>query len=301
MNLSSIDLNLLVVLDALLQDGSVTIAAKRVGLSQPALSNALARLRDTIGDPLFVRDGRGLVPTARARDLAAPVRRALSELAAALGQPAAFDPRRSERTFTLAMPDIAELVIMPQLAKRLARDAPGISVRVVPGPGGRPRDVLASADAPDLVISMRDPSDASPHQARLASFHFVCLVRSKHPRVGRTLSMARFLELEHVLVTPTGTPRGLIDDALEARGLRRRVALSLGHFFSAALVVSHTDLVMSATSVLAKVVDRILPVRSVRHPLGAPEVTITQYWHARDDEDPAHRWLRGLLADVDFG
>jgi DNA-binding transcriptional LysR family regulator len=296
-NLSSVDLNLLVVLDALLEEGSVTAAARRVGLSQPALSNALARLRDAVGDPLFVRDGRGLTATTRARELAAPVRRALAELSNALAPRTPFDPTRSERTFTLAMPDIAELVLVPPLAIRLRREAPGVTVRIVPCPAARPREVLSGSAAPDLVVAMTDATDPSAYQAKLASLHFVCLVRRAHPRVGKRISMARFLELEHVLVAPTGTPRGLVDDLLAARGRERRVALTLGHFFSAAIVVSRTDLVMSATSVLARVAERILPVRSVRHPIDAA-VTISQSWHPNQHDDPAHRWFRALLADV---
>jgi DNA-binding transcriptional LysR family regulator len=285
-NLAGVDLNLLVVLDALLVEGSVTGAARRVGLSQPAVSNALRRLRGLLDDPLFVRSGRGLTATVRARELAAPVRHALAELAGALAPRASFVPRHARRTFVLMMPDIAELVLMPPLTARLRREAPGIELRVVAGPG----------NAPDLVIAMlRAPA---PCSAPLFTLRFVCLVRREHPRVGARLSLARFLELEHVLVAPGGTAGGLIDDLLRARGLERRVALTLGHFFSAAMVVSRSDLVMSATSVLARVAESVLPVRSVRHPLDAPAVTIGQVWHASHDDDPAHRWLRGVIAEV---
>ena len=296
-NLSGLDLNLLVVLDALLREGSVTAAARRVGLSQPAVSNALARLRDTIGDPLFVRQGRGLAPTTRARELAAPVRRALEELSRALGPRTPFEPARSDRTFTVAMPDIAELVLMPPLAVRLRREAPGVQVRLVPNRAAPARATLASADAPDLVVAMHDPTDASSHHAPLASLRFVCLVRRDHPRVGRRLSLERFLDLDHVLVAPGGTPRGLVDDLLAARGHKRRIALTLGHFFSAAIVVSQTELIMSATSILARIAESILPVRAVRHPVDA-SVTITQSWPPNQHDDPAHRWFRSLLADV---
>ncbi len=285
MNLAAVDLNLLVVLDALLEEGSVTRAARRVGLSQPATSNALARLRELVGDPLFVRSGRGLVPTPRARSLAVPVRRGLAELGAALAPPFAFDPRTARRTFAIAMPDIAELVLLPPLLARLRRDAPGITIRVVP----------RTADGADLAIGMLD--GRAPRGAPLFTLRFVCLIRRDHPRVGTRLSLARFLELEHVLVAPGGGA-GLIDELLAKRGLERRVALTLAHFFSAAMVVSRTDLVMSATSVLADVVERILPVRAVRHPLAAPVVTIGQLWQPRDDADPAHAWLRQVIADV---
>jgi len=293
-NLSSIDLNLLVVLDALLAEASVTRAARRVGLSQPAVSNALARLRDVIGDPLLVRSGRGLVATPRALALAAPVHRALGELSTVLDPPAPFDPAHLHRTFVVVMPDIAELVLVPPLVARLRRDAPRVDLRIVPGPGPGARS--PAADGPDLAISML--AGPAPHTARLFELRFVCLVRHDHPRVGRRMSLERFLELEHVLVAPGGTAGGVIDDLLARRNLARRVALTLAHFFSAALVVSRSDLVMSATSVLAEIAEDILPVRSIPHPLGAPAVTIGLRWHPRHEEDAAHRWLRNLVSDV---
>lgn len=295
MNLSRVDLNLLVVLDALLAETSVTGAARRVGLSQPAVSNALTRLRDLVGDPLFVRDGRGIVATPRARALAEPLRRALAEIGDALEPLAPFDPRRARRTFVLAAPDIAELVLIPPLVARLQAEAPGVEIRVVSGHAARPSEPRTEGD-PDLVISM--VSDAAPHCAPLFSLEFVCLVRRDHQRVGSRMSLARFLELDHVLVAPGGTSGGVIDELLAARGHKRHVALTLAHFFSAAMVVSRSDLVMSATSVLAAIAERILPVRSLRHPLDAPTVTIGQRWHARDNDDPGHRWLRGLIAEV---
>ena len=138
----------------------------------------------------------------------------------------------------------------------------------------------------------------APHSSKLYSLRFVCLVRKHHPRVGKRLSLARFLELEHVLVAPGGTPRDVIDDLLRARELERRVALTLAHFFSAAMVVSVSDLVMSATSVLADVAARILPVRVVPHPLGAPAVAIGMKWDRSRAEDPALGWLRATLTEV---
>jgi DNA-binding transcriptional LysR family regulator len=298
-NLSSVDLNLLVVLDALLAEGSVTAAAKRVRLSQPALSNALARLRHAIGDPLFVRSGRSLVATPRARELAVPVRRALADLSLALSPPSDFEPTRAQQTFTLMMPDIAELVLVPPLLQRLRREAPGIEVRIAPSSPATVAETLASPNPPDLIITMLgDQSRGAAVSSPLFALEFVCLVRRKHPRVGKRLSLARFLELEHLLVAPGGSQRGLIDELLESRGHKRRVVLTLAHFFTAAMVVSRTDLVMSATSVLAAVAEQILPVRSVRHPLGTPSVTIAQLWHPSRNEDRALAWLRGIIAEI---
>jgi DNA-binding transcriptional LysR family regulator len=296
MNLSGIDLNLLVVLDALLAESSVTAAARRVGLSQPAVSNALTRLRGLVGDPLFVRAGRGLVATPRARSLADPIRRALVEIGSALAPPAPFGPRQARRTFVLAMPDVAELVLMPPLSARLRREAPGIDLRVLPVPTAVSRDFQLGYDTPDLMIAMLN--GLAPRAAPLFSLELVCLVRRDHPRVGARISLERFVELEHVLVAPGGMPGGIVDELLAKRGLERRVALTLAHFFSAAMVVSRSDLVMSATSVLAGIAERILPVRSVRHPLDTPVATIAQHWNLQHDADPAHRWLREMIAEV---
>lgn len=300
MNLSGIDLNLLVVFDAMVMEGSVTRAARRVGLSQPAFSNALGRLRAAVGDPLFVRSGRGLVETPRARALAGPVRRALAELSEALAPRAPFDPSSARRTFTLMTSDLAELMLITSggLARRLTREAPGIELRVVQGPNGPPRELLAHPGAPDLVIAGLRDVDRGPGCEPLLEQELVCLHRRGHPRVGPRLSLARFLSLDHLLVAPTGAKGSVIDDLLAARGLSRRVALTLAHFFAALVVVSQTDLILSAPSALAGVAERLLPVGSVRHPLKAPSVTIGAFWHPSQEADPAHGWMRALVAEV---
>jgi len=291
-----VDLNLLVVLDALLREGSVTRAASRVGLSQPALSHALARLRAQFEDPLFVRRGRGLEPTARARAMTDPVRRAIAEIERALSTAPAFDPSTSRRNFVLMMSDLSELRLMPHLSARLLRLAPGVSVRVVHGPTAPPDEVLAGDHAPDIVLSLLSPDDTRPCRAPLYRQTFVVLLRRRHAALARKLTLARYLELDHLVVAPRGRPGSLVDSWLSERGLHRRVTLTMAHFFGAALVASNTDLALSAPSALAEVASSTLPLGTALLPLTLPENDIGQFWHARDDLDPGHRWLRAELA-----
>ncbi len=298
MNIAALDLNLLVIFDALFVERSVTRAAKRVGLSQPAASNALRRLRERLGDALFVPTSRGLEPTSRAHAIAPPIRRALAELEGALAPPAIFDPGRARRTFVMMMSDVGELALMPRLTARLAGEAPGVDVRVVAGPTGAPEDVLAAPGAPDLMLSLASAPGRGTHHQALYAQRFVGLARRGHRCLRRKMTLKRFIALDHLLIAPRGLPGGVVDDALARRGMRRRIALTLANFFSAAMVVAETDLVLVAPAMLAQRATAILSVRTFVPPLPLPQTSIAQYWHATRDDDPGHRWLRAAVADA---
>ncbi|HSD90874.1 MAG TPA: LysR family transcriptional regulator [Kofleriaceae bacterium] len=295
MNVRSIDLNLLVLFDALFAERHLTRAAARVGLSQPAMSNALTRLRAQLDDPLFVRAPRGVEPTPRARALAGPVHDALVALGRALS-PEVFDPETTPRTFTVMMNDIHEVVLGPALSARIASEAPRAQLRLVQGPTTSPEEALAG-DV-DIVLSPIEGESKHIAHSALYPLDFASLVRRDHPNVARRLTLARFIELEHVLVAPRGRPRGFVDEALARRGLQRRIARVVAHFMSAGFLVARSDYVVTLPSILARLLARTLPLRVVPLPLDVPSVTVGQFWSSRNNTDPGHIWLRGLLAST---
>jgi DNA-binding transcriptional LysR family regulator len=297
MNLSAIDLNLLTVLDALLDERSVTRAARRVGLSQSAMSNALARLRDVLGDPLFVRTSKQMVPTPRAAGLAAPIREALSTVERALA-PDAFDPGTARRTFTITAPDSQELLLVPNLMARLGAVAPGIQVRVIPpARGADPTELLQSGTA-DVALMKVATIGPPLHTRPWFREHFVCIARKGHPGLRGKLTLARFCALPHVLVAPYGASGSFVDDALAKRGKQRTIAVRVSTFSSAPVIVVESDCIATFPSRLARRFAKWLPLATHELPFPVSAVPIGAVWHARVDRDPAHRWFRDLLASV---
>jgi DNA-binding transcriptional LysR family regulator len=292
MKLDGLDLNLLLVFDALGRARHLTRAGLEIGLSQPAMSHALARLRRRFDDALFVPTPRGLVPTTRAAELAAPVARALARLTQALEPPPPFDPRRLARRFTVTMSVVSELALLPALTARLAETAPGVEVRVLPV--APPEEALADRRV-DIAFSRLDRRARGPHHEYLYTQHMVAVVRRANRRVGRRATLAQFLGLAHVNVEPRGLSVDVLDEILAARGLERRVALWVADFVTAARVAACTDHVATIPSVAARVFLPLLPLRQLQVPLAMPEVRICQFWRERDDGDPAHRFLRAEL------
>jgi DNA-binding transcriptional LysR family regulator len=300
MHLGGVDLNLLVALDALLTERNVTRAAARIGLSQSAMSHALGRLRDLLGDAVLVRTAGGMVPTARATRIGPAVRRALAEIGSALAGEAPFEPATSRRTFTLAAVDFAELLLLPPLLARLARVAPGVDLWVKSIPedlGG------ALAGGVDLVIGSPRAADTGPGVVREALFdeRFVCVVRRGHPLVKRRMTLARFVSLPHLLVAPRGTRASFVDEALAAIGQRRRVACATPHFLVAPHVIAGTDMVLTLAERVARTYAAQLPLVLLPPPIELGTFTVSQLWHERSTDDPGHAWLRGLLREVVAG
>ena len=293
--LSGIDLNQLLALDALLREGSVTRAARRVGLSQPAMSHALARLRVQFADPLLVRAGKRMQPTPRARALAAPLRDALARLESALGEPAPFHPERAEGTLRIAAVDFSMLVLVPALCAVLAREAPGITVSVV-APVEQLDRALVDGET-DLHLGLRRPAEGL-FQRDLLTERFVCVVRRDHPEVGRSLNLRQFTRLPHALISPHGTKTGAVDVALARRGLSRRVQVVMPNFHAAALLVARSDMVLTVSERVARTAPRRGPLRILRPPLPLDGFTVTMRWHARTDADPLHAWVRQRLLAI---
>jgi DNA-binding transcriptional LysR family regulator len=299
MNLSSLDLNLLLVLRALLAERSVTRAAKVVGLSQPATSHALSRLRAVLGDPLFVRAGKALVPTPRAESLAVPLEAALVDLERALTGPAPFDPATAKRSFTVATSDYGALVLLAPLLARLSRLAPNIDLRVRDPGTSTGAEWLASGEvdvAFTPALSGFDPPGTRAQ--RLFSERFVCLVRKGHPRVKEKLTLKAYAELPHAFIAPRGTRGGVVDDVLRERGLERRVALLLPGFLVAPQVIARSDLIVTLGERVARSYAGFLPLRILQPPVPLPGFSFQQVWHERVHADPAQAWLRSEIAQA---
>lgn len=297
-HLEELDLNLLAVLEVLLETHSVTATARRVGLTQSATSHALARLRAALGDPLLVRAGAAMVPTARATALAGPLRDALDGLRRAIAPPAPFDPRKARRTLRLASADYTEVLLVPALARRLAVVAPRIELRFVSATSDPAR--LVAAGEIDLFTGTATP-DVVRGDLRwrtLLEERFVCLVRRGHPSARRGWTLEEFAALDHCLVSPRGQPGSIVDDLLAARGLARRVAVTTTHFLVAPFVVAGSDLVLTLPERVARRFAAHLPVRVLEPPVEVPRFTVGLVWHERQHADPVHAWLREELATV---
>jgi DNA-binding transcriptional LysR family regulator len=292
-NITTVNLNLLVAFEALLDERSVTRAARRTGVTQPAMSNTLTQLRALFEDPLFRRKAHGLEATPRALQLAEPVRHGLRILRGALVAPA-FEPARAQRTFVLAASDYVELVLLPPLIAALAREAPSVTIEVRPWGLHKVPETLARAEV-DLMIGFYDHVPAHHHAARLFEEEYVCIVRRGHPRVGEKLTLRDYLALDHVLVSQVGSSPGSVDRALAARGKQRRVAARVSHFLMVPTLVARTDLIAAVSRRVASSFAGPLRLRVLPPPLSLPRSTIGQVWHEQMDGDPGHRWLRGLI------
>jgi DNA-binding transcriptional LysR family regulator len=300
MDLKGLDLNLLRVLDAVLETRHVTRAARQLGLSQSAVSHAMARLRDTLGDELLVRGPGGLVPTARAEAIEAPLRAALARLSETLSAPAPFEPEASTRTFRIAAADYAQFVLLPPLLARLQAAAPRVCVWVTPVPlGDALPAALASGDL-DLAIGVTSTMGAAPglFERTLFEERFVCLVRADHPTVGDTLTLAQYVALPHAFIAPRGRAGGAVDTALAERGLSRNIAVAVPHFLTMPHVIAASDLIVTLAARVAHAFAAMMPLRIVTPPLPLPPFRIGATWHERHQRDPGHVWLRERLASV---
>lgn len=289
--LQAIDLNLLVALEAMLSERSVTRAGARLGLSPSAMSHALGRLRATFGDDLLVRTRGGMVATTRGEQLLGPLRRALEELAVLVAGPGGFDPGSSQREFTVATTDYVEAVLLAPLLSRVSAAAPGVQLRVR---SLESADVVEPLERGSYDLAIGATFDVSPglQQQSLFSEEMVLVCRKGHPQVKRTIDLATYLEVRHVLVSVRGGSQSAVDETLARAGQRRRIALLVPHFLAAQLIVASTDLVMTAPArVVARLADA-LALRVLAPPLEVSGFTVRQVWHERQQDDPGHLWLR---------
>jgi DNA-binding transcriptional LysR family regulator len=296
-NLSRVDLNLLVVLEAIVGEGGVSRAATRLNLTQPAVSHALGRLRDLFGDPLFVRQGRALVPTALTRRLIEPLRHSLRSLGSLIEKSDGFDPAESEMTFTVAMRDPMEVMILPALMRRLAPEAPKIDLRTVQVRRRSIESGLAEGTL-DAVLDVPLPLSETVHRRRVGSDRFVVVARKGHPKVRPGFTLSTYLEQKHVMVTARRRGPGAEDIELGQHGLRRHVRLRCRNYLAAFRVVAQTDLVLTMPERYGGLIVAGSPVRALRMPLKIPALDLYLYWHDSVHDDPASRWLRAQLLEA---
>lgn len=294
LELNRIDLNLLVALQTLLEESNVTRAAQRLGVTQPAMSRTLTRLRSLFDDPLFVRTAQGLAATPRALELAPRLNASLADIAG-LVRPAEFDPATSQRTWRIATTDYGANSMLPLVLERLHREAPGVNLEITywrkDGYG------LLESNAVELALgTVENNTPAGIHGRGLGDDHLVCLLRQDHPAIAAGLTPESFAALPHILIDVGGSdPRGLVDFALEKQGLKRQVAMRLPHFMAALAMAARTDMLVSVPQTLARLYGAQNGLAICPMPIAIPPFRYALLWHQRLHYDPGHTWLRSLF------
>jgi DNA-binding transcriptional LysR family regulator len=301
-------LNLLRVFDAVMTEQNLTRAASRLAMTQPAVSNALRRLRDALDDELLIRTAHGVKPTPRAENLWPAVRRALSELEEAIAPEQNFNIATSTATFRMAMADATAALWLPALVRSIEREAPHLTIRMVPLTTREPRPMLLRGDIdlavgffPGVTAQLTGGQGASVSPIRheqLYSGHYVCVMRKDHPFAEGELTVDRYCSANHLLVSFSGRAHGLIDDALAQMGRERRILLTVNQFFTAGRVVATSNLItvlprhlVASTGITDGLVIKELP-------FSLPKVHVDMLWHERDTRSPTHKWLRSHLIAI---
>ncbi|MFG1342434.1 LysR family transcriptional regulator [Xanthobacter autotrophicus] len=297
MDLRDIDLNLLVVFNELLKTGRVNAAAVQLGLTQPAVSNALTRLRRILGDELFVRTSQGMQPTPYALSLSEPVSYALGAIHSALNQKVAFDPGRSSQSFTIAMTDIGEIFFLPDLMQRMANAAPNASLSTV---RNQTIDLDREMESGNVHLALGHLPDlqAGYFQRRLFSQRYVCLFRRGHRFDGLQLTADDFSAAEQISVVAAGTGHGLIDELFGRMGVSRKIKLRVPHFVSVGHILSSTEMIATVPEVLARRISKPFDLAWCAHPIPLPEISIGMFWHSKFHKDSSNQWLRNLIYDT---
>ena len=304
MNLRSIDLNLLTVFDAIMAEGNQSRAANRLGMSQPAMSNALARLRAALDDPLFVRTAQGMTPTPRGRALAEPIRQALDLVQTGLERSRRdneFDYRSSTRSVVIVVDDYGDTVIMPRFMNWLMQTAPGVRVRIRRDPLGAALSKKLADGSVDLAIQYFRTRDGDLQDKLLLGEEFVSMVRQDHPAIGDSLSLAQYLALPHVVfgrLGRRGIRNSIVDRELRRLGLTRHIALQVPGFQSMPIIVQNTDFVCTLPRRMAQAYAHQLRLKTLKTPLDLPPLPLYMAWSKSMDHDPAHRWLRDSIYEL---
>jgi len=291
------DLNLLPVLLVMMEERNVTRAAERLGITQPALSNALNRLRETLNDPLFIRERYGMRPTPKAEQLAQVVGAALSSIDKSILGQQDFDPLHATRLFTLAPNSYVEFIMMPAIVARLRISAPGIRLRLTPFGNDVTETGVISGNTDMVLGRIVEPPDNLVVQ-HLMNEGLACVIRADHPLVGENLSAEQYEQLKHVNVLPPGRMRAGLYQALEQRGLRRQVAVSVTHFLAVPEMIAVTDYCATLPRLICQHLSRDQRLRIVPAPVDLGTFPVEMGWHARYRDDPAHRWFRTLITET---
>jgi DNA-binding transcriptional LysR family regulator len=297
LNIAGIDLNLLIVFDALMLEQNVTRAGERLGLSQPATSNALARLRRLTADDLFIRTATGLRPTPRAISLAQQLRPALQQIQGALLEKAVFDPLQSDRVFALGMSDYGEFALLPKLMSMMQVMAPQISFQIRSGDRQKLLELLDQGEI-DLAWGVF-PEKISWHRQQLIfSESYVCVCRQNHPTIHTTLSLEQYLQGSHLLVSVKEDRFGRVDKLLAERSLKRHIALSTPHFLTVPLILSQTNLIATLARRIALTYAAPQQLQILPLPLELEGFDVYMRWHQSTENSPDCQWLRSSIIDI---
>ncbi len=297
MDLRQIDLNLLVIFNQLLIDRRVSVAAEKLGLTQPATSNALKRLRAILKDELFVRTTRGMEPTPYALYLAEPVSYALGTLQGVLSQRDSFVPQTSQRTFALSITDIGEIYFMPTLIGALAKLAPNIKISTLRNNAANLRDEMESGSV-DIAIGLIPSLKTGFFQRRLFKQKYVCMFRKDHPVAKKPISINQYKTLNHVGVTSAHTGHAELDQLLERKGIHRNIALHVPHFVAVGHILQSSDLIATVPERFADKCQTPFGLTTSELPIKLPEIAINLFWHSKYNQEPGNIWLRDLIATL---
>lgn len=294
------DLNLLRVLLAIHDCRNVTAAAKRLGMSQPAASAALARLRHSLGDPLFVRNGTTMEPTPRARSIVERTREVIATIDQEILPNPTFDPAHTRETFTFCTSEIGEMVFLPALFDRLRSAAPHARIHCV---SLSPKDLLNGLreGRVDCALGYFPDLDApNIYQQRLFSHDLVCLIGRHHHVTGPQLSLEEFCTLEHVQVRDGSRSQEMYESFLAEQGIERKIVLQISHYMSMPAIIERSDLIAVLPRSVAHIYEKHAAVRMIEPPVGIPAYSLKHHWHARNQKDPRHVWLRKVVVGI-FG
>ncbi len=293
MNLNKVDLNLFIVFDAIYTEANLTRAGQIVGITQPAVSNALARLRETFNDPLFVRTAQGMVPTPMAQNIIGPVRNALQLLRVSVQESRTFNPLQANKTFRIRMTDLTEAVVLPPLFQRLRRLAPNVKIESMLA---KRRETTKELAAGRLDFAMDAPLNTDPQvrHVKLLEDRYVCAMRRGHPLAKDKLSVEEYLSLSHIHISSRRSGLGMIDLALGKMGQQRKIALRSQHYMMATQVIQHTDMAVTVPERFARRHD----LHQVPLPVDIPPLETHIYWHESTDQDPANRWMREQMIEI---
>lgn len=297
MELEDIDLNLLVVFNQLLTERKVSKVAENLGLGQPAVSNALARLRKLFDDELFLRTAHGMQPTPFAEQLAESIGYALGMIHSAVNARSSFDPATSQRSFSIGMTDIGEIYFLPQLMQRIQQIAPSVSISTVRNTAVHLGDAMEAGQI-DLAIGLLPQLKAGFFQRRLFEQRYVCLFREGHRLDRKRMREADFFAAEHLAIVSAGTGHGQVDAILDNHSPQRRVKLKVPHFVATGHILASTDLIATVPERLAERMAKPFGLKYLPHPVDLPRIAINLFWHAKYHKDPANQWLRNLVFEL---
>ncbi|MDJ0636380.1 MAG: LysR family transcriptional regulator [Xenococcaceae cyanobacterium MO_188.B29] len=298
-NLAAVDLNLLVVFDALMSERNVTRAGEKIGLSQPATSNALSRLRNLFQDDLLVRTATGMQPTPKAISLSLPIRQILLQIQSSLEQDTPFVPENSDRLFTIGTSDYGEFILISKLMQKLEIIAPTVKIRVRSLFDMKSAYQMLDSDKIDLAIGYFPEWPSWQEAEVLFEERFVGVCSADNPKISDKVTLEDYLSVSHLLVSPYNEDMtGWVDHALERQNLQRHVAISVPHFLVAPFIIANTDLVVTLAERVAKIYVNMLKLRTFSLPLASEGFAMTMLWHTKDNNDSAHLWLRNIISSL---